>query len=555
MDLSVERNPDVRFVDAGESFRAPRPSPDAARLLDDAPLGYRLMCFFNSWTIWQQTRMFDFILRIDDDCTLEQVEQDPIDWLQAHDLDFGAARFTPELHPLTVATLPRFVDAFVDAVHPALPAGSYFNDTFPYTNVYVARTAFFLRRDVQQFLRAVTHEPDFLRLRWGDLPVLGLALNMFGDPARIRHMTGLAYDHESHMVTVDSVDPDRTPGRPVTEFDHPRDEIAKALMERSNRYAATGRLREAENDAQLAHLVEPASPAIAWTLGRIAERAGNSTKTAYWLGQARDLASGRPVPADLNLALGSAHAALEQYRDAVTSYADMFASKICRLAEQAQDYAATLPADSVWKGWRAPDTILPVVRSNESVFTRFYEMNVWGIGLGSGSAVPVGSLTEAGFVQHLLRTRGIRKVVEIGCGDWRIGRTIDWSETDYVGIDIVAKLIEANTAAFGSERISFVHADATTLAPIEADLVLCKDVLQHLTHEAALKILSLRQAGSIWLVTNDFHPVNRPCRTGDTSPINLAAPPFSIPARPVLEFGRQGDVHDRPRSGRSSLPA
>jgi hypothetical protein len=78
-----------------------------------------------------------------------------------------------------------------------------YNQVFPYTNCYVTRTAFWRQPEVQQFLEAVKQDPDSIRLRWGDLPVLGVALNLFAAPDKVHRLSAMRYWHGSHNKTVD----------------------------------------------------------------------------------------------------------------------------------------------------------------------------------------------------------------------------------------------------------------------------------------------------------------------------------------------------------------
>ena len=71
--------------------------------------------------------------------------------------------------------------------------------------------------------------------------------------------------------------------------------------------------------------------------------------------------------------------------------------------------------------------------SNEEVFQSIYENGVWGIGKddaefigssGSGSD-PANALPYLEYLQHFFKEHNIKSVVDLGCGDWQLGRLVD----------------------------------------------------------------------------------------------------------------------------------
>jgi hypothetical protein len=172
-------------------------------LVEHWPVGYRLMCRFHSYYIWQYAAQFDYIMRLDEDCTLTSVAFDPIQSLARAGGDFAAACFVKESHDLTNQTLAPFARKLAIALRPGKKEASVYNDAFPYTNVYVTRTAFWRRPEVQQFLFEVISNDEFVRFRWGDSPVLGIALNTFAVPTNVYLMSKVGYRHGSHNWTVE----------------------------------------------------------------------------------------------------------------------------------------------------------------------------------------------------------------------------------------------------------------------------------------------------------------------------------------------------------------
>jgi hypothetical protein len=65
----------------------------------------------------------------------------------------------------------------------------------------------------------------------------------------------------------------------------------------------------------------------------------------------------------------------------------------------------------------------------------------------------------------------------------------------------------------------------------QADLMLCRDCLIHLSEETIFLALAniIRSGIKYLLITTHPHGQNRSIRTGDWFPINLCAPPYNFP--------------------------
>jgi SAM-dependent methyltransferase len=171
-------------------------------------------------------------------------------------------------------------------------------------------------------------------------------------------------------------------------------------------------------------------------------------------------------------------------------------------------------------------------------FSYIYEKNLWGQGSGLGS-FPEFTQPYVAMLQRFLHDHDIRSVVDVGCGDWQFSRLIDWGGVDYLGLDLVEPLIEANRKAFATDSISFEVATVGEPLP-SADLVVCKDVLQHLPLAVVADYLAeFRRRFRHVLVTNDVYPnadTNAECPLGSGRAIRPDLEPFSHEATLVLEW-------------------
>jgi hypothetical protein len=169
-------------------------------------------------------------------------------------------------------------------------------------------------------------------------------------------------------------------------------------------------------------------------------------------------------------------------------------------------------------------------------FDHIAQTNLWGAatstsGLGSETTAAA-AVREA--LPNLLRRLGVHSLLDAPCGDagW-IGDCLQG--LDYIGVDIVSSLITANTlrAQCGEIAGRFLTADITRDALPDADLILCRDCLVHLSFGNIHRALArFRASGARWLLTTTFPAwgVNSDCEDGDWRALNLQQAPFSWPA-------------------------
>ena len=169
-------------------------------------------------------------------------------------------------------------------------------------------------------------------------------------------------------------------------------------------------------------------------------------------------------------------------------------------------------------------------------FERIERTNLWGAassvsGLGSED-MATAAIRDA--LPALLKRLGARSLLDAPCGDasW-IGRLK--LDLDYIGIDIVSSLIEANNrrVAGGGLAGRFLVADLTRDALPRADLILCRDCLVHLSFENIARVTArFRESGAQFLLVTTFPDVedNSDCEDGDWRALNMTKAPFDWPA-------------------------
>jgi 2-polyprenyl-3-methyl-5-hydroxy-6-metoxy-1,4-benzoquinol methylase len=173
------------------------------------------------------------------------------------------------------------------------------------------------------------------------------------------------------------------------------------------------------------------------------------------------------------------------------------------------------------------------VKKNQQVFTNIYLDNSWG---SSESKSGPGSRISANkkllkLLDEFVISHNIKTITDIGCGDFNWMKLFDFEKVDsYTGIDIVSQLIDSNNEKYCSNKINFQFLSVIEDKIPTSDLIICKDVLFHLSYEDALKsIKNIRNSGAKYFISttfSDFHNID--IKSGKWRPINLLAEPFLL---------------------------
>lgn len=150
-------------------------------------------------------------------------------------------------------------------------------------------------------------------------------------------------------------------------------------------------------------------------------------------------------------------------------------------------------------------------------------------GLGSTLAATV-SLRAA--LPSLLARHGIQSLLDAACGDFHWARNMDWGTIRYIGVDIVADLIEGNREQYARPQLTFELRDIVRDELPEVDAILCRDCLIHFCFEDVLKAVgNFKCSGARLLLTTTFPSLVANARivTGHYHPINLQIAPYDFP--------------------------
>ena len=170
-----------------------------------------------------------------------------------------------------------------------------------------------------------------------------------------------------------------------------------------------------------------------------------------------------------------------------------------------------------------------------NTFNRIYAEGTWGKDVAGKGTSGTGSTLEITreyrvYVEDFMKKHSVKSVVDAGCGDWSFSSAMDWGDASYLGVDIASDVIAAVRNRHEKGRIKFQVGDITDELPA-AELLISKDVLQHLSNELVHKFIrnNLRKGKYKWVIlTNNRGSENRDVASGGYRAIDLAAPPFEV---------------------------
>jgi SAM-dependent methyltransferase len=205
---------------------------------------------------------------------------------------------------------------------------------------------------------------------------------------------------------------------------------------------------------------------------------------------------------------------------------DTFFSFVLKRAESAQELS-----DAVVIATR---TEAPPTGDIEATFAHLHAENA-ELGLGTASR-PGSTLEQTARLREclplLLQQLAIQSVLDVGCGDFSWQRTCKLGVRRYVGIDVVGPMIATLQQTFGDGVRSFQVLDARRHPLPRCDLILCRDLLVHLSNRDIHGALRhVRESGANYLLATTFpaQAVNSDIDTEGPRPLNLCAEPFSLP--------------------------
>tara|TARA_B100000959_G_scaffold287338_1_gene371233 strand:- start:3552 stop:4232 length:681 start_codon:yes stop_codon:yes gene_type:complete len=183
--------------------------------------------------------------------------------------------------------------------------------------------------------------------------------------------------------------------------------------------------------------------------------------------------------------------------------------------------------------------------SNKEIFTRIYETNKWGdAATRSGKGSNLDRTVELRRqLPAALGELGLKTLLDIPCGDYFWMNETELQIEHYYGADIVASLIQANSANYADATTTFLHLDLLQDSLPHVEAILCRECLVHFSYsDALLAIDKLKSSRASYLMATHFPELanNSDSVTGKHRPLNMCLPPFNWPA-PLREI-TEGDA-------------
>ncbi|MGK2915983.1 MAG: class I SAM-dependent methyltransferase [Porticoccaceae bacterium] len=188
--------------------------------------------------------------------------------------------------------------------------------------------------------------------------------------------------------------------------------------------------------------------------------------------------------------------------------------------------------------------------SLQEIFEDIYNKRSWGgtsgsFNSGSGSdTAPSDPYVET--VRNYIRESGSTKVVDLGCGDFRVGgRIVQGLPMIYIGVDIARPLIAHLNATAAGPAVTFQCLNIVDEPLPQGDLYLVRQVLQHLSNQQITAILHKLKGASV-IVTehiptgqhvewNKDKVAGPDIRLFRHSGVFLERPPYSLQLETLLE--------------------
>lgn len=136
------------------------------------------------------------------------------------------------------------------------------------------------------------------------------------------------------------------------------------------------------------------------------------------------------------------------------------------------------------------DRSCPTEKDLETTFAEIYNSKVWGqsraspfySGVGSHHPNVVGPYVDA-VRRFVSRIEKKLVAIDLGCGDFNVGRNFCDLFRDYTACDVVGDLISWNKMYYRRLAVRFSQLDIVNNPLPPGDLVFLRQVLQHLSNE------------------------------------------------------------------------
>jgi len=171
----------------------------------------------------------------------------------------------------------------------------------------------------------------------------------------------------------------------------------------------------------------------------------------------------------------------------------------------------------------------------EERFARIHSTNLWSdpeTRSGVGSRLDSTRVVRAELPKALRQLKA-RVLLDVPCGDFGWMQHVDLTGIGYIGGDIVPSIVEQNQRQYANNSRRFMQLDLTGKSLPDADVLLCRDCLVHLSYaniRAVFANIARSNVGYVLMTSFPGRRENYDVADGDWRALDFEAPPFSLPA-------------------------
>lgn len=184
----------VRFENVHDFGGFSSPVQSMIRGPSEYHIGYKHMCRFFSVQWMHVMKFYEYVIRIDEDVLVYNKIRPFVFMETTEGVEYAFALQTTEKHKETLKTFSVWMDIYTMR-HKI--ARRYDAKQMYFTNIFLTRVSFWLREDVQLFLKEIDSTNNIYKHRWGDAPIQTAALHLFA-PTAVKFIR-IDYSHGSTM--------------------------------------------------------------------------------------------------------------------------------------------------------------------------------------------------------------------------------------------------------------------------------------------------------------------------------------------------------------------
>jgi hypothetical protein len=163
-------------------------------------IGYKNMCFFWSIRFLKYLSDYEYVIRIDEDCKLINIDPNIIENYKNKEIYYSSPYFQGHDDKEVVVGMEEFFNNYLKNNN-LTPINTILR--CPYTNFMIINIKFFYNNDlIKEVLSNIYGTNCIFSNRWGDLPIWGYILSYLVEQKHYLEDKNISYYHGSHMKQI-----------------------------------------------------------------------------------------------------------------------------------------------------------------------------------------------------------------------------------------------------------------------------------------------------------------------------------------------------------------